>query len=128
MKYVAYGSNLSVKQMAHRCPHTKIVGTAVLKDWRLVFKFHADIEPCKGSEVPVLIWEITKSDEKRLDRYEGFPKYYVKKYLPEGMVYVMADGYEYASPSKSYLSVLIEGYRTFGFDMKILENAVSSCP
>ena len=127
MRYVAYGSNLSVEQMAHRCPHAKIVGTAVLKDWRLVFRFHADIEPCKGYEVPVLIWKISKSDEKRLDKYEGFPKYYVKKYLPEGMVYVMADGYEYASPSEDYLNVLIESYKCFGFDLKILENAVLNC-
>ena len=126
MRYIAYGSNMSVEQMAYRCPHAKIVGTAVLKDWRLVFKFHADIESCKGSEVPVLIWEITKSDEKRLDRYESFPKYYEKKYLPEGMVYVMDDGYEYASPSEDYLNVLIESYRAFGFDLKILENAVAS--
>ena len=126
MRYVAYGSNLSVEQMAHRCPHAKIVGTAVLKDWRLVFRFHADIEPCKGYEVPVLIWEITKSDERRLDKYEGVPKYYVRKYLPEGMIYIMADGYGYASPSESYLNVLIEGYKAFGFDLKILENAVVS--
>ena len=125
MRYIAYGSNMSVEQMAYRCPHAKIVGTAVLKDWRLVFRFHADIEPCKGAEVPVLVWKISKSDEKQLDKYEGFPKYYVKKYLPEGMVYVIADGYEYASPSESYLNVLIESYKRFGFDLKILENALS---
>ena len=73
----------------------------------------------------MLIWEISKLDEKRLDCYEEVPKYYVKKYLPEGMVYVMADGYEYASPSEDYLNVLIESYKRFGFDLKILENALS---
>ena len=65
MRYVAYSSNLSVEQMAFRCPNAKIVGTAILKDWQLVFKYHADIVPCKGSNVPVLIWEISKSDEKK---------------------------------------------------------------
>ena len=54
----------------------------------------------------------------------------MRKYLPEGMIYIMyimADGYGYASPSESYLNVLIEGYNAFGFDLKILENAVLNC-
>jgi len=67
MKYIAYGSNLSVEQMTHRCPDAKIIGTSILKNWKLVFKYHADIEPCNGSEVPVLVWEISKTDEKYLD-------------------------------------------------------------
>lgn len=28
--YIAYGSNLSVEQMAYRCPDAKIAGQAVL--------------------------------------------------------------------------------------------------
>ena len=48
--YIAYGSNLSVEQMAHRCPDAKIAGMAALKDWKLAFKLHADIVPCRGSE------------------------------------------------------------------------------
>ena len=36
--YIAYGSNLSVEQMRHRTPKAKIVGTAVLRGWRLLFK------------------------------------------------------------------------------------------
>ena len=34
--YIAYGSNLSVEQMAIRCPDAKIAGMAALKDWKLV--------------------------------------------------------------------------------------------
>lgn len=79
--YVAYGSNLSVDQMAHRCPDATIVGTGVLKDWELVFRVHATIEPRPGCTVPVLVWAISERDEARLDRYEGYPRYYVKKYL-----------------------------------------------
>ena len=29
--YIAYGSNLNVEQMAFRCPHATILGTAELK-------------------------------------------------------------------------------------------------
>jgi len=35
--YIAYGSNLNLKQMAHRCPTAKVVGTAMLHNWRLAF-------------------------------------------------------------------------------------------
>ena len=69
--YIAYGSNLSVKQMAIRCPDATIIGTGKIIDYKLVFRFHADIEKCRGSYVPVLVWKISKADEKRLDIYEG---------------------------------------------------------
>ena len=69
--YVAYGSNLSVEQMALRCPDAKMIGTGKIRDYKLVFRFHADIEKSKGSYVPVLVWKISKADEKRLDIYEG---------------------------------------------------------
>ena len=55
--YIAYGSNLSVDQMAGRCPDARIAGMAVLQDWKLVFKIHADIIPCEGRVVLVLVME-----------------------------------------------------------------------
>lgn len=126
MRYIAYGSNLSVEQMAHRCPEAKIVGTTVLKNWKLVFKHYADIEPCKGSEVPVLIWEISEVDEKRLDKYEGVHKSsYTKKYLPEGMVYIMAKKRKIEVPTQEYLGKIESGYDKFGFDKEILNKAVN---
>ena len=79
--YIAYGSNLSVGQMAYRCPDAKVIGTAVIKDYALLFKGCATIEQRKGKKVPVLIWEISPSDEKSLDRYEGYPNFYYKKDL-----------------------------------------------
>ena len=36
--YIAYGSNLNIKQMANRCPTAKVVGASMLKDWRLLFR------------------------------------------------------------------------------------------
>ena len=64
----AYGSNLSISQMALRCPDAEIIGTGKLMDYKLIFRYHADIEPHNGSCVPVLIWSITPADEVRLDR------------------------------------------------------------
>lgn len=36
--YIAYGSNLNVRQMRMRCPHATICGTARLSGWELLFK------------------------------------------------------------------------------------------
>ena len=141
MKYIAYGSNLSIEQMDLRCPDAKIVGKAVLKDWKLVFRYHATVEPCAGHSVPVLVWEISPRDERRLDRYEGFPKYYVKRNLEVemtdldgtnprkvmAMVYIMAEGSELQAPSEAYLFVIAEAYEHLGFDKKILEAALNDC-
>ena len=52
--------------MAIRCPDAKPAGMAALKDWKLVFRTHATIEPCEVRVVPVLIWEISEKDEKNL--------------------------------------------------------------
>ena len=36
--YLAYGSNLNVRQMKLRCPTARIVGTATIEGYRLMFK------------------------------------------------------------------------------------------
>lgn len=69
--YLAYGSNINLEQMKYRCPHSKIVDTAMLQDYELEFRNVATIVPKKGAQVPVLMWEIDQRDELSLDRYEG---------------------------------------------------------
>ena len=80
MKYIAYGSNMVEEQMAHRCPGAKLIGTGYLPNHRLEFYLHATVERTQahGAKVPVAVWEISKEDERSLDRYEGFPTYYTK--------------------------------------------------
>ncbi len=135
--YIAYGSNLSVEQMAYRCPDATIEGKAELCDWRLLFRLHATIEPEAGWKVPVLIWRISATDEASLDRYEGFPSYYRKETLTvamtdlngenpreiKAMVYLMNRKAGQIAPQKFYYDILKEGYNRFGFDMRILERA-----
>lgn len=82
--YIAYGSNLNVRQMRMRCPHATILGTANLKGWELLFKgsktgSYLTIEECEDGTVPVVIWEVTATDEAALDRYEGFPTFTTKE-------------------------------------------------
>ena len=141
--YIAYGSNLSIEQMKFRTPDAVIAGTGMLKGWRLLFRQFATIKKCAGYSVPVLIWKISEHDEKNLDIYEGFPNLYIKKNLTlnvtsldgydlgnlTAMVYIMtkkAAGEQDISPlpGEYYYSVLEEGYKTFGFDGKILNEGV----
>ena len=138
MKYIAYGSNLSLEQMAVRCPDAQIVGKGFLEDWKLKFRYHATIERSEGSRVPVLVWEISRKDERSLDRYEGYPHYYRKRKLKvamtdlggenarevTGMVYIMTEKGEGGMPARSYYKLLAEGYKRFGFDPEILLRAL----
>ena len=74
--YLAYGSNLNLEQMAFRCPNARPIGTINLKDYRLVYKGGADefsyltIEQCKGSIVPLALYEVSYLDIFSLDNYE----------------------------------------------------------
>ena len=81
--YLAYGSNLNVRQMKLRCPTARIVGTATIENYRLMFKgsktgSYLTIEQEEGCSVPVGVWEVTEQDELRLDHYEGYPTFYYK--------------------------------------------------
>ena len=141
--YIAYGSNLSREQMAFRTPDAEIVGTAVLKGWRLLFRQYATIKKNSKFETPVLVWKISEQDEKNLDRYEGFPRFYLKKNLKvnvtgldgedlgemTAMVYIMTPEVvecrkSNPAPSNYYYSVIYAGYEDFGFDKKILRKAL----
>lgn len=133
--YLAYGSNLNVRQMRQRCPSARIIGTAIINDYELLFKgslsgFYLTIEPKSGAVVPVGVWEVSDEDEAALDRYEGFPDFYYKKELAlpivgirshrtrhrQCFVYIMHEERAVGVPSDYYMRVCLEGYRDFGFD------------
>lgn len=137
--YIAYGSNLNVNQMVHRCPDAVVIGTSVIKDYELVFRGNsksgvANIEPRTGESVPVGIWAISASDERALDRYEGYPWLYekqtfflrVRRRTVEAMAYVMTPGHKIAIPSQYYLDTIREGYLDFGFDEAPLLEAAAN--
>jgi len=120
--YIAYGSNMNTEQMAVRCPTAKVVGTATLNGWRLQFNGVATIVPESGASTPVVVWSIEDADERSLDRYEGFPCFYYKKYLTvelndkrlTAMVYVMMAGHAEAEPSEYYYNSIERGYKSAG--------------
>ena len=136
MIYLAYGSNLHLQQMARRCPTAKVLGTAMLTGYRMLFRGNgwggvATVERDSDSSVPVLLWEIQPADETALDRYEGYPTLYTKiteTVLLDGkpvkaMLYVMTEGHELCEPSPGYYAIIREGYKMLDFDLAVLKQA-----
>ena len=137
--FAAYGVGVNRAEMAKRCPTAKLIGAAVLRNYRLTFRgTHAaavaNIEPAKSRSVTVLVWDITPADEAALDLYEGFPHLYEKQQfrirldgtLITCMAYVMRCDRPIGKPSAFYYSTVLEGYKAAGFDTEILKSAVQN--
>ena len=129
MKYIAYGSNMVEEQMAYRCPNARLIGMGQLPNHRLEFYLHATVERSRahGASVPVAVWEIDEEDEKSLDHYEGFPKYYTKHKRKvmmddgsqiEGMVYIM-NMIRPLIPHASYYNGIRDAYLKLGIGSEI---------
>ena len=144
--YLAYGSNLSIERMRSRCQDAEAIGRAMIPGYRLLFKksqsgFYATIEQDANCAVPVLAYLISDYDEALLDRCEGYPRHYYKRYFqlsirtlesgrPSGkrrkcMAYVLHEDRLLGEPSMEYFNLLYEGYRRWGFDTAVLEKALA---
>ena len=131
--YFAYGSNMNLDQMAYRCPNSTVAGTAMLKGYELQFRHHATVEQNADAEVPVLLWELDSQDERFLDKYEGWPKYYRKESITlelngesvEAMVYIMNGDRPLESPTAQYYDIIEQGYRENGLNTSYLETALA---
>lgn len=141
--YLAYGSNLNIRQMHLRCPEARIVGTTVIPGYELLFKgsktgAYLTIERNPKERVPAAVWATTAADEAALDRYEGCPAFYYKteltlsvKGLRDGRekelsvyVYIMHEERLAGMPSISYVETCLEGYRDFGLSDEYLWRAI----
>ena len=131
MLYFAYGSNLNLFQMKRRCKDSIFLKKTNLKDFRLTFRSKyraADIEPKKNSIVPGALFEISKSDEKKLDIYEDFPnlykKYYFYYYKNKVMTYTMVKKSQFRFPTERYLNVVKKGYKDCKLNLKFLKQGL----
>lgn len=138
--YFAYGSNLNLIQMKKHCPNAQVIGATILNNHRLIFNgtvpghSFLNIEECECAFVPIGIYRITKEDEKRLDRYEGYPTLYLKKQITvpfdtqqiTGLIYIMRQKGNEVIPSNFYYMTCHNGYIDFQFDPSILETALTS--
>ena len=131
MLYFAYGSNLNHFQMKRRCKDSVFLKKIYLKDFKLTFRSKyraADIEPKQDSTVPGALFEISKSDEKKLDIYEDYPiiykKYYFTYYRKKVMTYTMTKKTGFTFPSERYLNIIKKGYKDCNLDNRILKKAL----
>ena len=131
MLYFAYGSNLNLFQMKRRCKDSVFLKKYELKGYRLNFRSKyraADIEKSKNSLVPGALFEISKSDEKKLDVYEDFPilykKYYFNYYGKKVMTYTMVKKTTFKFPTERYLNVIKRGYKDCNLEKKYLIKAL----
>ncbi len=131
MLYFAYGSNLNHFQMKRRCKDSIFIKKYELKGFKLNFRSKyraADIEKKKNSIVPGGLFQISKSDEKKLDVYEDYPilysKLYFKYYNQKVMTYIMNKKSEFRYPTERYLNIIKQGYKDCGLDKKYLNKAL----
>ena len=133
MLYFAYGSNLNHFQMKRRCKDSIFLKKINLKDFRLTFRSKyraADIEKKKNSIVLGALFEISRSDEKKLDVYEDFPilykKYYFSYYGKKVMTYTMVKKTPFRFPTTRYLNVVKQGYKDCRLDQKYLKKILNN--
>ena len=133
MLYFAYGSNLNHFQMKRRCKDSIFLKKINLSNFRLTFRSKyraADIETKKNSIVPGALFEISKSDEKKLDVYEDYPilykKFYFTYYGKKVMTFTMNKKTLFMYPTTRYLNIVKTGYKDCKLNNDFLMKAVSN--
>ena len=131
--YFAYGSNLSLAQMARRCPAARAMSRAVLHGYRLSFPRLgsnwtggvAGIEPDAIARVEGAVYRVTAACLRTLDAMEGvgslrYQRVTVSVVMPdaqamEAATYVATPepGGPF-EPSAQYVRVIMQGAREHG--------------
>jgi gamma-glutamylcyclotransferase (GGCT)/AIG2-like uncharacterized protein YtfP len=122
--YAAYGSNMDSAQMAERCPHSPQQRTGWLEGWRLTFGGAelgwegalATVVEDDAARVFVVLYDVSESDQKALDRWDGVTLGYYRKFTVRvqtldgdtaAWLYVL-NGYEGGLPSARYIGILAD--------------------
>jgi len=138
MVHIAYGPNLNPMFLRRRCPSAVHVGESSLSGYVLEFrsrlgKVFVTIQESENDTdtVPVVLWQVTETDERALDRYTESLKYFRKEHTvvickgkrQAGFLYVLNGG-ELAFPSKDYFDCIQRGYDYARFDIGTLHEAL----
>ena len=127
--YFGYGSNLHIAQMKRRCPDSVPVVVGRLPGKGLSFSSVLTIEDSEAHSTLGAIYEVSAKDERELDRYEGFPRTYSKRYTNavvqgerrEVFYYVLNKPYALITPTARYYEIVEDGYLDWGLDLTQLE-------
>ena len=131
MYYFTYGITLSRKFMTGVCPNARAAFTATLPNHKLIFtgwsrQWHggtASVKPFQGEKVIGGVYEISETDLRALDKFEGHPancNRLNKMVITEdgdrieAQVYIKLLQSEEAPPSREYLAIIQQGYRDWG--------------
>tara|TARA_B100001741_G_scaffold247435_1_gene208867 strand:+ start:807 stop:1169 length:363 start_codon:yes stop_codon:yes gene_type:complete len=119
--------------MKRRCKDSIFLKKINLKNFKLTFRSKyraADIEYKKNSIVPGGLFEISKSDEKKLDIYEDYPilykKYFFNYYGKKIMTYTMVKKTQFRYPTERYLNIVKKGYKDCSLNIKFLKKALKN--
>lgn len=128
--YFAYGSNLSVAQMAQRCPDATDPKPATLADhdWLINERGVATVEPADGAEVHGVLWQVSDHDLATLDSAEGVPVRYRRDRLtvqtddgPAPAWVYIDHRVEPGPPRPGYLERIIDGALHHGLPHRWIE-------
>ena len=123
--YFAYGSNMSLSQMARRCPGAVCRGNASLAgyDFLINCRGFGTIIPDPQATVHGLLWTLTDPDIASLDVYEGIAVgHYRKEHLAANfggeevvaMIYIATDPSP-GVPESAYIERIVEAATARGF-------------
>lgn len=124
--------------MSYRCPGATVAFTGYLINWKLLYRgsrtgSYATVKRRKGSKVPVAVWNIDSKNEKALDLYEGYPRFYKKRNVfvqlkdrtrKKAMIYLLPDSATVGKPSDYYVRTVLQGYVDMGFDTEYLYDSL----
>lgn|SRR5487761_573080 len=124
--YFAYGSNMCVEQMARRCPNARLIGPAVLENYRfqIVRAGYASIVPRPRQHTSGILWRITVGNRRRLDAYEQIEHaLYRLLHVPVrradgspciALTYIATD-LKPGRPRPGYIEVIVRAAQRLGF-------------
>ena len=128
--YAAYGSNMDPAQMKERAPHSPMTDTGWLMGWRLTFGGEdfgwegalSTVVEEPGSQVFVVLYDVSDLDAPQLDRWEGgelglHKKLRLRVHTLDGDVLAwvdVLDAYEGGEPSARYLGGIADAAEQAG--------------
>lgn len=127
MKYFAYGSNMSHKQMATRCPDSSYIARATLDDYKFVYDGYsetwkgagANIVAAPGRQVVGGVYEVSESDLAVLDGFEiGYNSRVLTVRMSDGsaceVVTYCRNPLQEGLPSEAYAAAIGQGKKDCG--------------
>ena len=122
--YFAYGTNLNKKIFLKKFKESRVIKKYSLNNFKVVFRTKYKIPDLKrklNSKVPGVIYKINRDIEKKLDKYEDYPKIYIKRYFKyknnKIMFYFMKKKSTEVKPSGYYFKIMLRGYLQNNFKL-----------